>query len=149
MSSSGEYLPRGCLRNNCSPQPDSAGPSIDEISPYYGYVPTLAVTIIFTVLFSISTSTCCSPGIRSFQLTLLLQLFTLDKLFTTSFGTCCIPPWLLDCLRLPDGHLDCTPITAPTSSQRISSSQSPSTSQEPTVSHFFVEQSPPSMARPP
>ena len=52
MSSSGEYLSHIDLRNNHSPQLDSAGPTIDQISPYYGYVPSLPVTVILSPLYN-------------------------------------------------------------------------------------------------
>lgn len=35
---------------------DSTDATIEDISPYYGYIPSLSVTIIFTVLFTLSTS---------------------------------------------------------------------------------------------
>ena len=72
MSSSREYLPHIDLKNICSPQLDSAGPTTDEISPYYGYIPSRPVTIIFTVLFAISTSTGGSTRAYFSQLTYIL-----------------------------------------------------------------------------
>jgi len=72
MSSSGDYLPHIDLRDDHSSQLDATGPTMDEISPYYGYIPSLPATTIFTVLFTISTSTCGPPRVYSSQLTCVL-----------------------------------------------------------------------------
>ena len=51
-----------------------AGTTMEETSPYYGYVPFLPVTIIFTTLFTISTSAYCPPTVCSSQLTHLVAI---------------------------------------------------------------------------
>jgi len=59
---------------------NSTGMTIQEISPYYGYIPSLPVTIIFTTLFTISASIHLGQSIR-YKLRYLLYTAVAAGLF--------------------------------------------------------------------
>ncbi|KAF9647550.1 RTA1-domain-containing protein [Thelephora ganbajun] len=58
----------------------SAGPDMHKISPYYGYIPSLSVTIIFTILFAFSTIIHLGQSIR-YKLRYLLYTAVAAGLF--------------------------------------------------------------------
>jgi len=65
----------------------SAGPTHDDsLSPFYGYIPSLSATVVFTVLFFISTTIHLGQAIRYKMWYLLLTAVTAGNLEVTGWA---------------------------------------------------------------
>lgn len=64
----------------------SAGPTTNDISPYYGYIPTLSVCLIFTGLYVLTTCIHLGQAIRYRMWYLLITAFTAGNTEVIGWG---------------------------------------------------------------